>query len=408
VPLSGYLSFVSKSGRLVAFGLLATFSSSFGQTYFVGIFGPQIQSEFELSHTAWGSIYMAGTLASAALLPWTGKQIDRCDLRPYALTVCLCLALACLFTSRITGPVTLLVAIFFLRHTGQGLMSHAGITSMARYFDAGRGRAIAIASLGYSAGEALLPFVAVLAIAALGWRWTYAAAGLFTLLVVFPAMLWTLSGHTERHRLHEERLGVESAAGPSSGATGWSREEVIRDPRFYLLLPGVLAPAMVLTAMFFHHLNLADAKGWTHAWITGNYIVFAVATMLTSLAAGPFIDRYGAARLVRYMLVPLVFAMLTVAAVDGAWVVIPYLALAGVNTGLAHTALSALWAELYGVSHLGGIKSLVSSMMVFGTALGPVIMGSLMDLGYSMEAVCVLFAVYAGAGAGLMLSALRG
>jgi len=408
VALSGYLSLVSGSGRLLAFGLLATFSSSFGQTYFVGIFGPQIQSEFGLSHTVWGMIYMVGTLASAALLPWTGKQIDRFDLRSYALTVCVCLALACLFISQIVGPITLVVAIFLLRHTGQGLMSHAGITSMARYFDAGRGRAIAIASLGYSAGEALLPFVAVLAIAALGWRWTYAAAALFTLVAVFPAMLWTLAGHTERHRLHEERLGAESAAGSSSGATGWSRAEVLRDPRFYLLLPGVLAPAMVLTAMFFHHLNLADAKGWTHAWITGNYVVFAAATMLTSLAAGPIIDRYGAARLVPYMLVPLVFAMLIVSAVDGAWVVIPYLALAGVNTGLAHTAVSALWAELYGVSHLGGIKSLVSSMMVFGTALGPVVMGSLMDLGYSMEAVCVLFAVYAGVAAALILRALRG
>ncbi len=407
MALSGYLAFVSGNGRLVAFGVLATFSSSFGQTYFIGIFGPQIQSEFGLSHTIWGAIYMAGTLASAALLPWTGKQIDRFDLRPYALTVCVCLALACLLTSWVVGPITLAVAIFLLRHTGQGLMSHAGITSMARYFDAGRGRAIAIASLGYSVGEALLPFVAVLAIVALGWRWTYAGAALFTLVVVFPAMLWTLAGHTERHRLHEERLGAESAAGSSSGATGWSRAEVLRDPRFYLLLPGVLAPAMVLTAMFFHHLNLADAKGWTHAWITGNYVVFAVASMLTSLAAGPIIDRYGAARLVPYMLVPLVFAMLTIAVVDGSWAVIPYLALAGVNTGLAHTAVSALWAELYGVSHLGGIKSLVSSMMVFGTALGPVIMGSLMDLGYSMEAVCVLFAVYAGAGAALMSGALR-
>jgi len=407
VALSGYLSFASNSGRLVAFGLLATFSSSFGQTYFVGIFGPQIQSEFGLSHTVWGAIYMAGTLASAALLPWTGKQIDRFHLRSYALAVCVCLALACLFTSRVAGPVTLVVAIFLLRHTGQGLMSHAGITSMARYFDAGRGRAIAIASLGYSAGEALLPFVAVLAIAALGWRWTYAAAGLLTLVVVFPAMLWTLSGHTERHRRHEERLATESAAGSPTGATAWSRADVIRDPRFYLLLPGVLGPAMVLTAMFFHHLNLADAKGWSHAWITGNYVVFAVATMLTSLAAGPVIDRYGAARLVPYMLVPLVFAMLTIAFVDGPWVVIPYLALAGVNTGLAHTAVSALWAELYGVSHLGGIKSLVSSIMVFGSALGPVVMGGLMDLGYSMEAVCVLFAVYAGAAAACMLRALR-
>ena len=48
--------------------------------------------------------------------------------------------------------------------------------------------------------------------------------------------------------------------------------------------------------MFFHHLNLADAKSWSHPWMTGSYVIYALAVVLTSLAVGPAIDRFGAAR----------------------------------------------------------------------------------------------------------------
>ena len=146
MPLHAYLSVIASDRRLIAFGVLMTFSSSFGQTYVSGIFGPAIQAEFGLGHTAWGAIYMFGTLASAAALPWTGRLIDRIDLRRYMAWVCAGGALACVLAASTTGPALLALAIFALRQSGQGLMSHVGVTSMARYFEAGRGRAIALAS----------------------------------------------------------------------------------------------------------------------------------------------------------------------------------------------------------------------------------------------------------------------
>ena len=98
-------------------------------------------------------IYMIGTIGSAALLPWTGGLIDRFELSRYTLAACLLLVFACAYIATTTGPVTLVLAIFLLRHAGQGLISHISITSMVRYFDRERGRAIAFASLGFTAGE---------------------------------------------------------------------------------------------------------------------------------------------------------------------------------------------------------------------------------------------------------------
>ena len=397
MPVLAYVRFAAAHRRLVGFGFLAAFTSSFGQTYYIGIFGPAIQSEFGLSHTVWGTIYMLGTLASAALLPWTGKQIDRLDLRLYTALVGLAAVAACAVTALAVGPAMLVGAIFLLRQSGQGLMSHVGITSMARYFDTGRGRAIAIATVGFAVGEAILPVVAVFMIAALGWRWSYAATGLMLAVVLVPAALWLPEGHATRHRAHVAALSAPRSPGQLH-ARSWTRAEMLGDLRFYLLMPGVLAPSLVLTAMFFHHLNLADAKAWSHAWITGSYVIYAIAVVVTSLIIGPIIDRFGAARLVPFMLIPLIVAMLVVAEFHDPWIAWPYLFLIGVSTGISHTAVSAMWAEIYGVGHLGAIRSLTTAVGVFASALGPVSLGGLMDVGVSIETGCLLFAAYATIG----------
>jgi MFS family permease len=281
------------------------------------------------------------------------------------------------------------------------------ITSMARYFDAGRGRAIALATLGFAFGEATLPFLAVLAIAGIGWRGTYAAIAVLLGCSLLPAIFWLLKGHRDRHRAYLARLaGARDYR--QARSRSWTRAQVLRDVRFYLLLPGVLAPSLILTAMFFHHLNLADAKGWSHEWITGSYGIYALAVIAAALISGRLVDRFGAARLLPFMLPPLIIAMISVAWLSSPWSVWLYLILTGINTGMALTATSSLWAELYGVENLGAIKSMASALSVFASALGPISMGGLMDLGLSIDSVCLLFAVFATVGAVLIVFALRG
>ena len=272
------------NSRLVTFSFLIAFYSSFGQTYFIGVFGPQIQSEFGLSHTLWGSIYLAGTLGSALLMPFTGALIDRFSLSGYSLAVGFALLAACACISLASGPIMLVVAIFLLRQSGQGLASHVSITSMARYFDRERGRAIAVASLGYSVGEAILPFIAVILIAAIGWRWTYASAAILVGVTLIPATLWLLSNHDHFHRRYLRQLSSQERSATSSSVS-WTRGQVLRDLRFYVISPGILSSPMIVTALFFHHLNVAGAKGWSGEWITGTYIFYALAGIVTLLLA---------------------------------------------------------------------------------------------------------------------------
>ena len=406
MPITAYRQVFRTNSRLVHFGFLMALYSSFGQTYFIGVFGPQVQAEFDLSHTLWGGIYLAGTLASAFLLPFTGGLIDRYRLPGYALAVSALLVGACAYMALVPGPVALVLGIFLLRHSGQGLASHVSITSMARYFDRDRGRAIAIASLGYTVGEAALPFGAVLCIAAIGWRWTYAGAALTAGLTLIPATLWLLRGHGRFHQRHLERLSTKTDPLQAAGRS-WSRAEVLRDPRFYLMSPGILCSSLITTAFFFHHLTIAKAKGWSDGWITGNYVIFAVAGIITMLLAGPLVDRFRAVNVVQFMLVPLVAGCLILASAEHHLGVLPYMLMLGIHTGFSHTSVSALWAELYGVKYLGAIKSLYLALMVLASALGPASMGVLMDAGMSIHWICNVFGGCAVLGNLLVIVALR-
>ena len=130
--------------------------------------------------------------------------------------------------------------------------------------------------------------------------------------------------------------------------------------------------------------------------------------MLTGLIGGTLIDGWRGVRLLPYMVLPLALGLAVVSMFDAPWAVLPYMLLIGVNAGVVHTATSAMWPELYGVEHLGAIKSLAMSLTVLGSALGPVIMGGLMDLGMSIESVCLLFAGYSIVGGALIFVALRG
>ena len=175
-----------------------------------------------------------------------------------------------------------------------------------------------------------------------------------------------------------------------------------------MLLPAVLAPAFVSTALFFHNLEIAAVKGWSAAWMTGNYWIYAGGSILASLASGPLIDRITAARVLPAFLLPIVLGLLIVWAFDARFWVLPYLLLVGLTSGVGNTAVTSLWAEVYGVRHLGAIRSLAVSLMVFSSALGPLAMGALMDWDMSVESICVLMALYCVAATGLMLFALNG
>ncbi len=387
--LIDYWHFARTHPRFLGFGFLLAFLSSPGQTYFIGVFGPEIQALFDLDNGAWGRIYMTGTLLSAVVITWTGTLIDRMDLRLFTTLSLLGLVFACFAIGSVSSPVMLVFAIFMLRQFGQGLISHASITSMARYHAADRGKAIALAAIGFSLGEAILPLLAVFSIQAWGWRETYFGTAGFVSLSIL-VVLWLLKGHKLRHARMLESLSHSTAQG--TGQVSYTRRQMLGEARFYLMLPAMIAPSMIMTAMFFFPAEIAKAKGWSNLWVTGNYWAYSIATVLTIILSGVLVDRFSARRVVPPFLLPLAAGLVVLTLSDDRFLVWPYMLLMGVSSGIYFTGLSALWAELYGPKYLGAIKSLTNAVMVFSSALGPALVGSLLTRGMPFEQICFLLA----------------
>ena len=396
---SGYIPFALRNARLLAFGFLMAFASTFGQTHFVGVFSPSIEAEFGLSHTEWGAIYMAGTLASAALLPFSGRLIDRTSVRTYAIVVLLGMAAACFAIAVVPAAWTLVVVIFLLRQFGQGLCQHTAVTGMVKSFDRDRGKAVAIAILGFPAGRAFLPVLAVAAIAVIGWRWSYMACGIAGLLMI-PVVMWLLP-----------RRSAGKPAAPASTESGASSDrrlgEMLRDPFFFLMLPALMAPALLETAMNFHQLTIAEMKGWSAEWVTGGYAVFAATTLVVSMFAGDLADRIGASRLMPFGLLPLAAGVVVVAYGDHyvwAWV---YLGCFGLTSGLMVTCVPLLLAEVYGTHHIGAIRSFAATVSVFGSALAAPLLGFGLDAQVPLASMGVAGAAYVVLASVLMAYACR-
>lgn len=402
--MSAYFDFVRTNARFLGFGFVLTLGSCFGQTFFVSLFGTDIRRTFDLSDGAFGLGYSLATLASGIVLIWLGKRVDDVPLPRYCSWVCVGLALACAVMALTPYAAILFLGFFGLRLTGQGLMTHTSVTSMARYFGRDRGKAISVASLGFPIGEALLPIVTVAAIATIGWRETWGVVSILLMIAFLPAMLWLLRGHDKRRPAETE--GGDGADGGRKHRQ-WTRGEVMRDVRFYLIVLGVIASPAILTGTIFHQARLAEEKGWDLALLAAGFGGFAIAKIVTTILTGPLVDRFGATRIIPWTLPPLTLALATIGFSDATLAAFIYLVFAGINVGAQVATTGAMWAELYGVRHVGAIRALVTAVMMFSTALAPVGMGVLVDLKVSIATIALGCAVYTLAAIALLWIAPR-
>ncbi|MEM1045466.1 MAG: MFS transporter [Pseudomonadota bacterium] len=383
------LSFFRRSASWLFATFLLAFASSFGQTFFISLFGAEIRSSFGLSHGEFGQIYLAGTVLSAAVLIWLGKTADNFRVITLGIATILALAVAAVGMASVTAWWMLIPVIFALRLFGQGMLTHISMTAAARWFDKDRGKALAISSLGYPVGEAIWPSVVVALILAIGWRETWLTAAGFLVLVLIPVFTLLLAGKPASPR---DAAGHDDAG--NSAKTQWTRAAVLRSPLFYLLMPGLIASPFIGTGVIFHQAYLVEVKGWTLRFFAASFAAYPVASVLTAFVTGFLVDRFTARRLLPFFLMPMAAALLVLAGFSAHAAAPVAMALLGMTAGAASSMLGAIWAELYGTRHIGAIRALAMAQMVFATALAPGIMGWLIDGGITLESQFLAMTAY--------------
>ena len=359
--------------------------------------GGDIRSEFALSKGDFGLLYMAVTIASAFALAWIGPVVDRWPARRSALLALLALGLGA-FALAVSRHVVLLVAaLFALRLFGQGFAVHAAFTLLGRWFgpsrEGGRGRAVSLASLGLNTGQALLPLAFTAGAAWLGWRgvWLCVAAAL-CLLLPLAAFLFS------RERQPETPVGT------AQGTEGWTRGQVLRDPLFPLLLMAMLPPAFISNTILFHQVYLGEVRGWSPGLFASAFPLYALVTVGSLLLAGWLVDRFSARALLPFYLLPLGLGCLVLGTVEGPAAAFLFMVLYALSDGFSLTLFGTFWPEVYGVRHLGAIRSAIVPLMVLAAALGPGLAGVLIDRGVSYPMLLGAMGLYCLALLPLMLA----
>ena len=418
MPASTF-DFMRVEWRFLLFGMAMAFCSSLGQTFFISLFSAEIRGELGLGHGAFGTYYAIGTTASAISLLWLGKLADTMRVEKLAMVVIFGLCASALMFSQVNSVFALVVGLYLLRLFGQGMTTHTYTTAMARRYVSARGRALSLAQLGINIAESIGPASVVALLLVLDWRLLWLCLPMLPLVGLLP-FLRVLTRRT-RYQDGGGLEGVMAAAAAEGvddraeadiitidGVDHWRRRAVMRDRRFWLGLVWLtMVPGFTVTGLLFHQIYLAELAGVSLASWAANYVVYAACAVIGTLLSGQLVDRFSGRRVAAHMMLPITLACAALWLIEGQAGVLVFFVFFGFASGMPNTAVAATMAEMYGTRYLGEVKAIFLPLGVFSSALSPMAMGVLIDLGYGMGVLMMLniaLALLAQAGGALMLA----
>lgn len=375
--MKDFYDFIVGNFRKLSFGWTLTFLSSFGQTYLISLYVTSISSEFEITEGSFGAIYAICTVLASFIMLTVGHTVDHISVKKVTAFTITCLA----FSSILLGVSYHLAFVFIslvgLRLTGQGMLSHISMTILSKFYDKNRGKALSFSTLGFSSGEIVLPLLLTFIIAWFDWRWALIASGLMLLLYLLRLYFTDL-----------EHFNKQLSRGrPSSLSLLKDFGSIINDKRFLILMPTSFVISFTATAVIFYQYVFVEQKGWSPQLYATFFTGYAITRLIFSLAGGLWVDRFTAKKMFRFYLFPISFGLLAYALIDSMFGALIFLLMMGITVGMSGTIKSSILAEVYGIEKLGAIRSLFTMFMVVSTALGPLIVGWMIDGGLSIETI---------------------
>ena len=379
---------LSLNKKVIIFGFIFTFFSSFGQSFFLGLFNAPIRNELDITHGQFGNIYATATIFSSLLLIWVGKKIDEYQIIYYSFFVIILLFFSSLIFSFINSIYFLAIGIFLMRFSGQGLMSHTSTTTISRFFERSRGKALSTIWFGLSSAEFILPVLITYLFIVYSWRSVW--QGIAILIILFLPFVILNTIKTIKLDSREKDLNPKKIFNVKS----WKRIEVIKDYRFYILSLNMLAMPWIATGVFVYQSFISESKMWNIYTIPKAFMFYSLASIITLFFSGFLVDKFTSRKLIPIMNIPLFFAVIVLFYFNHEISAFIFLGLVGISNGLANVLGSSTWAEIYGVKFIGSIKALTTALMVFSTAFGTAVFGLLIDKGFSIENIAFIAGVY--------------
>lgn len=382
---------------MVPVALLVTLASLPGQTVVVGMFNTPMRESLGLSVTQISAAYTAGTFLAAVPLTLIGKVADRLGVRVTTGLIAGAFAVVLGLAGHARGIVTLGIAFFAMRLLGQGSLSMLGGHILALWYERRLGFLESVRHTAMSFGSAVAPLTIAPLIAGLGWRRALVVMGAGVAITVLPVCMTVfrnrpedlgqhLDGDPTEHETHDMLHGGE----PPAGDPAFTLKEAMSTPAYWTLLPLIVFMGTIGTALLFHMQPLLESIGVPkdEIEITAAKAIFPwpITTAIANLSGGWLADRVAARKLL-----PIAGGLLVVAcgifwaaavveSLGRFEVIAAGMGVFGLAMGLSTAAANPAFARYFGRTHHGAIRGSVTTAIVAGTGLGPILAGWLFEL----------------------------
>ena len=377
--------------RFLTYGVMMSFWSSIGQTFFISLFSLEIRTELSLSHGQFGGYYAVATMISALTLFWLGKQADKLTVFHLSLITIIALTLSGIFFSFITGIFTLVFGLYLLRLFGQGMMTHVYSVAIARRYKATRGRALAITGMGINIAESVGPPIIVFMLTSVGWRQVWVIIPLIFFLSIAPF----LSRLTQKTSLQTTIItGSYDVADKVEKKIDFKRKDLIKSAEFWIVvLPIVAVPSFTITGILFHQIFLADEKSVTLFHWSKYYAFYALTAIMGAVLSGFLIDWVSARKASFIGHSALMIGLISLWIGEKSITLILFFSLFGLASGMITSNTNALLAEKYGTKWLGEIKAAAQPVTVGSSAISPILLGIMIDKGFGLTGIMLVLII---------------
>ncbi|WP_233205872.1 MFS transporter [Cryobacterium sp. Y82] len=357
-----------------AAGLISVMTAP-GQTAGLSVFTDPLIADLGLSRTDVSLSYLIGTLAGASVQPFIGRALDRWGARSVTVVIGLTFAVILLAFSFVGEIIGLTAGFTGVRMAGQGALTLAATTAVARAIHHRRGLALGIASAIGSAGISLAPIFVERLIASVGiydaWRWEAVAV----VVVVIPLALV----------FPKRAPAVDPESTPSTAQLtiqkeSWTLPEAIRSGMFWVIAASLATSGMLTTALAFHQIAILGAQGLTSLEAAANFLPQTVTGILATLLTGSLVDRVSPKVFIVFSMVTLTAALVMLPWVTSGMAAIVYGLILGAAGGSLRGMEAASYVRYYGLAHIGNIRGVATAIGLASTAFGPVALSLGFDL----------------------------
>lgn len=336
---------------------------------------------------------------AALMAPVFGGAADRFGVRPVALwsLAGFGLGFAALYFVP-ANPVGYVACWAALGLIGIGSTPVTWSRAISLWFDRHRGLALAIMLMGTSLAALIVPQIAQRAIEAAGWRAGFPAVALLPLLVALPvAFLWF-----HEPRAHERPAGIVAGNGKVWGLT---LAQAVRSYRFWVLLASILQIAFAYGGAHIHMAQIVQLHGFTPKVAASALGVVALGILSGRMVVGFLFDRLWAPGVAfPALLLPAFACLLLMGSGTSLPLILTAGFLLGVAAGTEADVIAFLTAKYFGMAHFGRIYGMLYMPFGVGSAISPILYGTVRDRTGSYDAMLAAAMVLFVLGGALLLT----